>query len=152
MAKAQKPIEWQRVSFEKPKRTKPTVEEVPMCKATFRTNGQIVLNDLTMGALDYSQYINLFVSHKDHLIAMKAVQRDAVDAIRLAKAKPEAGKDISFFNKPIYAWLCELMKRENVVIILTGEVKDDMVVFNLKTAEIKEKRVTNRGAKQKDAK
>lgn len=132
---------WKKVSFNKK-------TETPSCQATFRSNGQIVLNAETMQVLESPQYINLFLSQNNNLIAMQASSKDDVDAIRVSKTQPERGKDVVFFCKPAYLWLCELIGQTDVLIALTGKAEGEKVVFDLKKADVKEKRVTNRKSKE----
>lgn len=135
MAKESKTIAWEKVSFEEPKR--------PVCTLTFRPNGQIVFGVETLVALNYPQFVHLFVSPANNLFALKATSKADGDSLQLTTTQLEQDQPRVIMATKVYRWMLNLLGlQEEMLIKLEGVANEDgMVVFDLSKAGIKPKRV-----------
>lgn len=136
-----KNVTWEKVSFKNKKAT-------PTCELTFRSTGHMVLSTSTLEALECPRYVYLLLSSNNNLIALQAAPKSDDDAIQLTSTSLKKGEPRTISAPKVYAWLLELLKQdEKMLIKLQGAANGEgVVVFDLKKAEVKQKREIKRKA------
>ena len=104
-------ITWEKVSF--------TEKQTPAaeCVLTFRPNGQIVFDVNTLTVLGYPRFVHLYASPANNLIALKAAGKDEGDALQLTATTLEQGKSRVIMARKVYAWLLDLLKQEEAMLV-----------------------------------
>lgn len=139
-----KDIKWEKVNFSKqPKQD--------ACELTFRSTGQMVFSTGTLEALGYPQHVHLLISSNEKMMAIKATHKSDGDTVQLSSKQLEKGKPHVVMSRKVYTWLLGLLgQKEDKLIRLTGSPnQDNMVVFDLKKAEIKGKRARRKNGEAK---